>query len=229
MNRPSSNIVNNYLKDLAKGPLLEIETYSGCIINGYKFHSISHGTQRTTMNSGVCIKGAVYNNDEQDFYGRLLEVCVLEYPGLPIKKAIMFKCEWFDSSASGTLVHPEFKLVSINHTRRYKKYEPFVLANQADQVYFCSYPSTNQARKDWWEVCKVKPRFNVEVPCEASKSTLDQAFQEDDVVMTMMGNHIDDDPIPVHPRGGVIEIDEVEEEIDEVVSSSDEENVDEDE
>lgn len=95
---------------------------------------VSHGTQEATKHIGICIKGTVYNSDEQDFYGRLLEMCVLEYLSLPTKQTILFKCELFDSSAFGTSVHPHFKLVSINHIRRYQIYEPFILASQVEQV-----------------------------------------------------------------------------------------------
>ncbi|XP_057775267.1 uncharacterized protein LOC130994246 [Salvia miltiorrhiza] len=70
VNRQSTNnIVNKYIQDLAKGPLLEIKTYPGYIVNGYRFHTIAHGAHRATMNSRVCIKGEIYNTDELDFYG----------------------------------------------------------------------------------------------------------------------------------------------------------------
>ena len=95
MSQFSSN-VDKYIQDLAKGPLLKVKTYHGYVVNGYRFHTISRGSRRATMNSGVCIKGEIYGTEEMNFYGRLLEVCVLEYPGLPVKSITLFKCEWFD-------------------------------------------------------------------------------------------------------------------------------------
>ena len=48
---------------------------------------------RATMNSGVCIKGSNYSASNIDFYGQLVEILQLEYPALPIKRTILFKCE----------------------------------------------------------------------------------------------------------------------------------------
>ena len=48
------------------------------------------------MNSGVCIMGCNYSASNIDFYGRLVEILQLEYLALPIKRTILFKCEWFD-------------------------------------------------------------------------------------------------------------------------------------
>jgi len=84
------------------------------------------------MNSGVCIKGSNYSDVSNDFYGKLVEVLELEYPGLPLKCTILFKFEWFDPTPNvGMKVHPKYNLVDINQRRRYTKYEPFVLAMQA--------------------------------------------------------------------------------------------------
>ncbi|XP_057786088.1 uncharacterized protein LOC131003575 [Salvia miltiorrhiza] len=84
--RPSNNDLNPYIKSLAAGPLTEIETYSGYFVNGYRFHTTDLDGERATVNSGVCIKGSVYGRDVQDFYGRLQEVCVLEYGGIQLRR-----------------------------------------------------------------------------------------------------------------------------------------------
>lgn len=201
-----------------------IKTYPGYYINGYKFHTLEHGTQRATMNSGVCIKGETYGADknELDFYGRLLEVCELEYHGLPMKTVTMFRCEWFDPSRLGTSVHPEYKLVSVNYRRRYNKYEPFVLATQAVQVYYCPYPSLKQSTKDWWDVCKIKARANVEVSDESSSSIVPPPFQEDEMPL-ITSVVVDDDMTRVHPDGTLIDIEEADDESveDDELSESD--------
>nr|GMC79747.1 uncharacterized protein LOC110608905 [Ipomoea batatas] len=192
------------------------------------FIDIGYGGAKETMNSGVCIKGINYSVDESDYYGRLVEVVQVEYPGLPIKRTILFKCEWFDPTSVGMKVHPKYKLVEVNHKRRFNLYEPFVLAMQAAQVYYCTYPSLRRDKFDWWAVCKIKARSNVEVPessISTEESVIPAPFQEETT-----GNHdlvqIDDED-PLHlddPNGGVLELDgehgdiedeiELEEEID---------------
>nr|GMD07948.1 uncharacterized protein LOC109179592 [Ipomoea batatas] len=233
---PSNNISNKFIKDLAKGPLRSVNTYSGYYVNGFKFHTIGYGGAKETMNSGVCIKGINYSVDESDYYGRLVEVVQVEYPGLPIKRTILFKCEWFDPTSVGMKVHPKYKLVEVNHKRRFNRYEPFVLAMQAAQVYYCTYPSLRQDMLDWWAVCKIKARSNVEVPessISAEESLMPAPFQEETT-----DNHdlvqIDEDPLHLDdPNGGVIELDgehgdiedeiELEEEIDDSSRDSREE------
>nr|GMC46880.1 uncharacterized protein LOC109179592 [Ipomoea batatas] len=194
---PSNNISNKFIKDLAKGPLRSVNTYSGYYVNGFKFHTIGYGGAKETMNSGVCIKGINYSVDESDYYGRLVEVVQVEYPGLPIKRTVLFKCDWFDPTSVGMKVHSKYKLVEVNHKRRFNRYEPFVLAMQAAQVYYCTYPSLRRDKLDWWAVCKIKARSNVEI-LESSISTEDSLisapFQEETT-----DNHdlvqIDEDPL----------------------------------
>ncbi|XP_057994339.1 uncharacterized protein LOC131174601 [Hevea brasiliensis] len=93
VHNPSNNISSQFLKDLSKGPLRSVMSYNSYVVNGYKFHTKSHGSHRATMNSGVCIKGTNYSSNESDYYGQLIEVLRLEYPGLPIKRTVLFKFE----------------------------------------------------------------------------------------------------------------------------------------
>ena len=80
------------------------------------------------MNSGVCIMGSNYSASNIDFYGRLVEILQLEYPALPIKWTILFKCEWFDQIPNfGTRIHHQYNLVDVHHKKSYKKYSPFIL------------------------------------------------------------------------------------------------------
>nr|GLL21135.1 uncharacterized protein LOC109179592 [Ipomoea trifida] len=207
---PSNNISNKFIKDLAKGPLRCVNTYSGYYVNGFKFHTIGYGGTKETMNSGVCIKGINYSIDESDYYGRLVEVVQVEYPGLPVKRTILFKCEWFDPTTVGMKVHSQYKLVEVNHKRRFNRYEPFVLAMQAAQVYYCTYPSLRRDKLDWWAVCKIKARSEVEVPessISSEESLIPPPFQEE-----ITDNHdlmqIDEDPSHLNdPNGGVIQLD----------------------
>ena len=111
-------------------------------MNGFHFHTLQRGTSRFSNNSGVCVKGTNYTIDETDYYGQLQEVLKLEYLGCPIKRTVLFKCEWFDITSNvGMRIHKQYKLVDVNHTRRYAQDEPFVLAMQAQQVYYCTYLS----------------------------------------------------------------------------------------
>ena len=79
------------------------------------------------MNSGVCIKGSSHSVNELEYYGRLQEILELEYPALPIKRIVLFKCSWFDPILNrGTRIHPQYKLVDVKSERVFNKNEPFL-------------------------------------------------------------------------------------------------------
>ena len=169
------------IKDLAKGPLYKVKSFSGYYVNGYKFHTEERGSNSGAMNSGVCIKGSSHSVNELEYYGRLQEILELEYPALPIKRIVLFKCSWFDPILNrGTRIHPQYKLVDVKSGRVFNKYEPFILAVQSAQVYFASYPTLKRNVNDWLAVCKIKARGIVEVPkSNACLSSDMMAFQED--------------------------------------------------
>ena len=133
-------------------------------VNAYKFHIESHGSISSTSNCGVSIKGSNSSDTKIQYYGRLIEVLRLEYLGLPIKRTVLFKCEWFDPTInSGMKVHKQYPLIDVNLKRRLNKYEPFIIVMQVAQVYYVSYPSLKRDKSDWLAVCKVKARIMVDV------------------------------------------------------------------
>ncbi|KAJ9173753.1 hypothetical protein P3X46_016860 [Hevea brasiliensis] len=189
------------------------------------------------MNSGVCIRGSTYGDTTDDYYGLLKEVIQLEYPALPIKRVVLFKCEWFDITPNvGIKVHKHYNLVDINHKKRLNKYEPFILASQAEQVVYIPYPSLRRDKADWYAVCKVKPRAIIVMPqINVTEPIPDQAFQNEAVQILQIDTEVADEQIgPLDdPSGEPLELASVEEEEqpDEEVllSSSESEEEDEDE
>ena len=136
-----------------------------------------------SINSGVCIKGQNYSHNVSDWYGQLRQVVEVEYLNWPIKRTVLFMCNWFDPTPNmGIRVHEQYNIVEINHRRRYDKYEPFVRAMQEAQVYFYSCTSLQKDKVDWWVVSKIKPTGVVVMPRSFSKTTYVQeppAFQEE--------------------------------------------------
>ncbi|XP_055961025.1 uncharacterized protein LOC130015269 [Mercurialis annua] len=217
-------ISNPYISSLAKGPLRQANHFQGYFVNGFKFQTKAYGENQLTMNSGVCVKGSLYAPTESDFYGILTDVLELEYPALPIKRTVLFKCNWFDPTDRGMSVHPRYNIVDVNHKRKYGKYEPFILAGQSGQVHYCTYPSKKKDKVNWWTVCKMRARSEIDMP-----DSITPAFQEDIIEQPL--NVIPDDGsrILVDPVGEV-ETDvffappEVEDE-EQVPSISDEEDI----
>ena len=151
MQASQNPIENNFISNVPKGPLRTVKSYPVYFINGFKYHTQSHGNNMATTNSGVCIKGEL-----MDYYGKITEILEIEYPALPIKHCVLFKCEWFDPTPNvGIKVNCAYNLVEINQRRRLANFEPFVLAMQATQVYYLPFPSLSRDKMDWLAVCKV--------------------------------------------------------------------------
>lgn len=143
--------------------------YDHYYVNGYNFHTYTYGKNKSTMNYGVCVKSL----NGVGYYGILQEVFELVYGGETRSyKTILFKCDWFDLE-NGTRVHPDYKLVEVNHTTKLRKYDPFILAFQAEQVYFTPYPSIKNDKDCWWAVFPVKVRSTIDLPI------VQVVFQED--------------------------------------------------
>ena len=77
-------------------------------------------------------------------------------------------------------VHKQYPLVDVNLKRSLNKYEPFILAIQATQVYYVSYPSLKRNKSNWLAMCKVKARTMVDV-LDTIEKTIDgnTTFKED--------------------------------------------------
>ena len=175
------------MKYLALGPLREVNTWLQYNVNGYKFHTIAYGSNKTTMNSGVCIKGKYFGDVENDYYGLLNDVIELEYhnPSLKRTTLVLLKCEWFDPTKNkGWRVHDKHGFVEINFKRRFTKDEPFILAEQSQQVYFAEYASKKKERLDWRVVYKIRARRMVD--------SHDLPYQDDEVSARSPGD-IDDE------------------------------------
>ena len=70
-------------------------------------------------------------------------------------------------SFSGLNVHEQYKLIEINHSKKYPKYDPFVLSYQVSQVYYAPYPSLSKVRVQWWEVFQTKTRCLIETSVDS--------------------------------------------------------------
>ncbi|CAA7057669.1 unnamed protein product [Microthlaspi erraticum] len=106
------------------------------------------------MNYGVCVRGSV----DSEFYGLINEIFMIEYHGAVDLKTIVFRCSWFDQTIGrGMRRHPS-GIVDICPKRRYGKYDPFIVTDQADQVCFIPYPRIKPSNEEWWVCAKVIPR-----------------------------------------------------------------------
>ena len=176
----SNNVTCPYLRALARGPLKVAHTFTAYIVNGLRFQTKDHNAGMSTCNSGVCVGGKEQGEDFYDFYGTLRRIVRLEYPGVPLKRTVLFECDWYDPTPDGTRMNETYEMVDVNPKNKYKKYEPFILATQARQVVFVDYPSTRTGNKgDWVAAIHIRARSKVEY-CQRDES-ITNSYQEEDV------------------------------------------------
>ncbi|KAK6803108.1 hypothetical protein RDI58_000892 [Solanum bulbocastanum] len=118
---------------------------------------------KKTNNSGIYIQGDVDGTGQTiEYYGVIQEIIEVRYSGWPKKKIVLFRCEWFDPSHRGTKVDYHHNIIEVKHTKKYISYDPFIIAQNAKQVYYAPYP-LHRDKADWWVVVKSKHMGRIEI------------------------------------------------------------------
>ncbi|XP_026452354.1 uncharacterized protein LOC113352797 [Papaver somniferum] len=168
--------VSDKLYSLSQGPAKECLSYNGYIINGFRFHTREWESRRKSQNSGLCVhrEDEGVAEDENDFYGVVNNIIEARYVGQ--LRVLLFKCDW--RTIAGT---DEFGFTSVHMSRRYYVNEPFILASQAQQVFYIK-DVYNQQKE---VVIKTQPRRSFNIPeidsvgeTEIETSSASEAYQE---------------------------------------------------
>ena len=109
-----------------------------------KFTVHTRDQHRNTQNSGVSTAG----HNGMTYYGQLEEILELIYTGG--RNVVMFRCKWFDTGKSGRNSRCDTKnnITSISVKSEWCKNDQYILATQANQVFYIEDPSKN----DHWRV-----------------------------------------------------------------------------
>ncbi|CAM8975496.1 unnamed protein product [Rhodiola kirilowii] len=77
-------------------------------------------------------------------------------------KVVLFKCQWYDPQFVGS--YPSNGVVIVNTHRLYPHYDPYILAQQAVQVYYVTFLGlSGQNNQGWVAICPVKPTNAVDM------------------------------------------------------------------
>ncbi|PRQ48023.1 hypothetical protein RchiOBHm_Chr2g0106121 [Rosa chinensis] len=147
---------------LACKPDVRAHTYTGCIVDGVRFHTKDLDDRRTTQNSGIYVPG-VFVGGTHDYYGVLLNIVRLRY--VDMHHIFLFKCKWFNTDETKRdarkRVQRDYNLMSINSSFVWYEDEPFILASEAHQVF---YLDDYKLGPEWKVVQKVQMRHVWDVP-----------------------------------------------------------------
>ncbi|KAF7821626.1 pheromone-processing carboxypeptidase KEX1-like [Senna tora] len=116
-------------------------------------------------------------------------------------------CAWPNPRWTTTwiaVVHPQYGIIEINRKKHFSKYEPFVLAQESQQVYFAEYASKKRDRADWLVVCKIKSRSGIKID-DDDEDPQEEVVDEEDVGEEVEIEIEDDD---VNDQEDIVEMDE---------------------
>ncbi|XP_059650294.1 uncharacterized protein LOC132296065 [Cornus florida] len=168
--------INDDTFSLACGPERRVKRYSGCIVNGSRFHTKDREQNRKTQNSGISVKC-----EGVEYYGVLTDVIELKY--ILGRKVFIFKCDWRDVTTK-LGIHKDPHFTSVNVSRQSYEDQPFVLPQQVQQVF---YVKDTKLRGSWEVVQKITCRriFDVSVVEDGKReeeedenNTENDAYQE---------------------------------------------------
>jgi hypothetical protein len=121
--------------------------YSRCDINGYHFRTAKLEVSRplaATTNNGLVTSSEEATSHVIDYYDILQNIVEYTFSGAKELKVVFIQCDWFDSIND----YYESCYSISNH----------LLANQAQQVYYLSYP--HPSFKNLWVIYKVHPKMH---------------------------------------------------------------------
>ncbi|KAK1663394.1 hypothetical protein QYE76_051553 [Lolium multiflorum] len=165
------------LRCVSQGFNRRVHTHEKYDVNGYRFHTEFHQKNRPnakTINTGVYTGGA----DAIDYYGRLKKVYELTFNNTNIElKLFVFKCHWFDPHG-GMRSTPSIGLVEVRPSTTYSGADVYIVAHQAKQVYYLSYPCQNEELMGWEVVFQVSPHGKLPIPSDDDYNNIDPVTYE---------------------------------------------------
>jgi hypothetical protein len=158
--------IDTALCQISYGFRNRVTTYGCYDVNGYRFRSKEHERSKSglaTVNTGVCVSCLDDDNNETEYYGVIKDIIKIKWEGRLQLEMVLFDCDWFDPTPSGTRHTENLGLVEIKHAARLSFFEPFVLASQVKQVYYLPYACQRSDLQEWWVTYQVTPHGYVSV------------------------------------------------------------------
>ncbi|CAM8932305.1 unnamed protein product [Rhodiola kirilowii] len=183
---------DDLVKWLLPGPTPTVYSWNAYDINEFCFHTKAQDDQTVVQNSGVTLIAEttlVSSARDQNpiyapinYFGLIEEIWELDYVKFRVP---VFKCKWVNNSAVRT---DEYGMTFVDFRREGFKDEPFIMAEQARQVFYVRDPAdnnhfvvlhgkqqlTSDASEDLAEECM--PVYTI-VPVENDDSEADNEIQ----------------------------------------------------
>jgi hypothetical protein len=184
--------LNDDLRQLSIGSVTA-KSYGRYDVNGYRFRSSifeSSHPMAATQNSGVVTRATDIEGHEACYYGKIKNIIEITFAGNKPLALVFFECKWYDSKYYRT----EFGMTQIQPKKLLQGHNTYILAYQADQVYFSTYPCKKLST--WRVVYNVNPHERLYTLGEdeyqfGHLEQVDEVFQEEELPTSF---HIDPAP-----------------------------------
>lgn len=88
------------MPELSFGPSKNVRHFKGYYVNEYKFYVNVRDPHRWITHNGVCARGSMYNGDETNYYGILVNIIKLHYGC----NSVVLKYEWYNNTQMALFV-----------------------------------------------------------------------------------------------------------------------------
>ena len=137
----------------------------------------------------------------QDYYGVLTDIIQLDYFG--DNNVFLFKCDWWVVGKDGRGIQTDkHNYTSVNLAKKWNTNEPFVLASQAEQVF---YVKDSKLGNNWQVVVKTQPRDLYDVPEDEDEESIgdDEPYQQNESYCVADALRVSDDDFMAWQRDDI--------------------------
>ena len=160
--------VDDALYSLAMGPDTRVSHYESCVIGDVRYNTLARDEGRKTQNSAIMSTG-LYDRETTEMYANITDIVQLQYISSfeDHRCVVLLCCRWYNLFSRIAKPRADDYFKSINVKAAYQTKEPFILANQATQIFFLE---DTFARSDDWRVLQ---RFE-------QRNSFNEVAQQDD-------------------------------------------------
>ncbi|KAG6479689.1 hypothetical protein ZIOFF_063159 [Zingiber officinale] len=206
VDRVNERIDDLDLRVLSRGPNPVAFSYHGFNINGFAFRTVESEKNKKVQNSGVMVQ-AMHDNDDHEsiYYGRLTDIISLDYGGRG--RIVLFQCDWVNI-ATGFKIDPfGFSMLNFSrliHTGEREEHEPFILATQAQMVYYVRDPK----EEDWYCAIRHTPRDTYNMGNEDDMDIMHFIHNNFSNMESILGdvNRVDVELIKTDVEGSIVDV-----------------------
>ncbi|KAL1214820.1 hypothetical protein V5N11_004376 [Cardamine amara subsp. amara] len=145
-----------WVVEMVNGPKYIATSYPKYCTRGYAFRVYEEGRTRTTSDYGISTQ-----TGDLVYYDILREILEVHYAGMLDLRCTVFMCDWYDPIIGRGVLIDQFGVASVHSTRRLLKYDPFILASQADHVCYIWYPRVTRLTDPWITVTAINPKGRI--------------------------------------------------------------------